>query len=165
MTLPAHVPATPLGRPTRHEQLAHLEPPARLRPLTPIPPPAAVTPPLPAERPAPARLPRALDLALAERHPSCEGRTPAAPCPLQGTCPIRPTCTDGADDAERPRTAAAPTVLPFSRRDDRGQATVEYGLVILVAGVLALGVIAWARGTGAFTSLFQTVIDTLTGSI
>jgi hypothetical protein len=165
MTLPAPARVTPLARPTRRELPAHLEPP-RLRQLTPTPPLGGVTPPPSAEPPAPSPLPRALDLAIAGRHPSCEGG--GLPCPLQGTCPIRPTCTDDADhagDAERTRSEVTPTVVPFARRDDRGQATVEYGLVILVAGVLALGVIAWARGTGAFTGLFQTVIDTLTGSI
>jgi hypothetical protein len=51
------------------------------------------------------------------------------------------------------------------RQDDRGQATAEYGLVILVAGGIALGVIAWAGGTGAFTSLFETVIGQLTSGL
>lgn len=46
--------------------------------------------------------------------------------------------------------------------DDRGQATAEYGLVILVAGGIALGVIAWAGGTGAFTNLFESVVNRLT---
>ncbi|HEY8524418.1 MAG TPA: hypothetical protein VIL48_05625 [Acidimicrobiales bacterium] len=46
--------------------------------------------------------------------------------------------------------------------DDRGQATAEYGLVILVAGGIALGVIAWAGGTGAFTNLFESVVSRLT---
>ena len=63
----------------------------------------------------------------------------------------------------RTRPAAA---APHRRRrpvpDDRGQATAEYGLVILVAGLIALGVIAWARGTGAFTDLFESVIGQLT---
>jgi hypothetical protein len=49
--------------------------------------------------------------------------------------------------------------------DDRGQATTEYGLVILVAGGIALGVIAWAGSTGAFTDLFETVIDQLTDGL
>jgi hypothetical protein len=48
---------------------------------------------------------------------------------------------------------------------DRGQATAEYGLVILAAGGIALGVIAWASGTGSFTDLFESVIDKLSGSL
>jgi hypothetical protein len=49
--------------------------------------------------------------------------------------------------------------------DDRGQATAEYGLVILAAGAIALGVIAWANGTGSFTDLFESVVDNLTASL
>ena len=58
------------------------------------------------------------------------------------------------------RLAATPLL-----RDDRGQATAEYGLVILAAGGIALGVIAWANGTGSFTGLFESVIDKLTSSL
>jgi hypothetical protein len=50
-------------------------------------------------------------------------------------------------------------------RADRGQATAEYGLVILAAGGIALGVIAWASGTGSFTDMFEAVIDKLTASL
>jgi hypothetical protein len=53
----------------------------------------------------------------------------------------------------------------FARRGDRGQATAEYGLVILAAGGIALGVIAWASGTGSFTDLFESVIDKLSESL
>jgi hypothetical protein len=45
--------------------------------------------------------------------------------------------------------------------DDRGQATAEYALVVLVAGTIATGVITWAISTHAFTDLFQSVIDKL----
>jgi hypothetical protein len=48
---------------------------------------------------------------------------------------------------------------------DAGQATAEYGLVILAAGGIALGVIAWANGTNSFTGLFQSVIRKLTTSL
>ena len=47
--------------------------------------------------------------------------------------------------------------------DDRGQTTAEYGLVILAAGTIALGVIAWAGRTGAFTDLLESVIEKLSG--
>ncbi|MFP3901956.1 MAG: hypothetical protein ACLFXM_13970 [Acidimicrobiia bacterium] len=46
--------------------------------------------------------------------------------------------------------------------DDRGQSTAEYGLVILAAGGIALGVIAWAGKTGTFTGLFESVVGNLT---
>ena len=52
-----------------------------------------------------------------------------------------------------------------SRREDRGQATAEYGLIILAAGGIALGVIAWASGTGSFTDMFESVVDKLTESL
>ena len=60
-------------------------------------------------------------------------------------------------------TAAVHTRL--ARRGDRGQATAEYGLVILAAGGIALGVIAWASGTGSFTDLFESVVDKLSESL
>ena len=51
------------------------------------------------------------------------------------------------------------------RGDDRGQATSEYALVILVAAGIAVGVIAWAGDTDAFTRLFDTVVDHLTSDL
>jgi hypothetical protein len=53
----------------------------------------------------------------------------------------------------------------LARGADRGQATAEYGLVILAAGGIALGVIAWAAQTGSFTDLFESVIEKLTDSL
>jgi len=50
-------------------------------------------------------------------------------------------------------------------RDDRGQATAEYGLIILAAGGIALGVIAWASGTGSFTDMFEAVVDKLSENL
>ncbi|MGH9289630.1 MAG: DUF4244 domain-containing protein [Acidimicrobiales bacterium] len=55
--------------------------------------------------------------------------------------------------------------LTRRRIDDRGQATAEYGLVILAAGGIALGVIAWAAQTGSFTDLFESVVEKLTDSL
>ena len=52
-----------------------------------------------------------------------------------------------------------------ARPDDQGQATTEYGLVLLLAGTLALALIVWARETGALTDLFDRVLDRLTGAI
>jgi len=49
--------------------------------------------------------------------------------------------------------------------DDRGQATAEYGLVILAAGGIALGVIAWASRTNSFTNLFTSVVRKLTSGL
>jgi len=53
----------------------------------------------------------------------------------------------------------------FGTRGDRGQATAEYGLIILAAGGIALGVIAWAGGTGTFTDMFESVVDKLSESL
>lgn len=50
-------------------------------------------------------------------------------------------------------------------RDDRGQTTAEYGLVILAAGTLALAVILWARSSDSVTGLFESVIQQLTGAL
>jgi hypothetical protein len=62
---------------------------------------------------------------------------------------------------------ASRTARRVGRRltDDRGQATAEYGLVILAAGGIALGVIAWAAQTGSFTDLFESVVEKLTDSL
>jgi hypothetical protein len=49
--------------------------------------------------------------------------------------------------------------------DDRGQANAEYGLIILAAGGIALGVIAWAGGTGTFTDMFEAVVSKLSESL
>ena len=84
------------------------------------------------------RLPRS------HRHPRTNV-APAAP-------PPRPTAPDRTGGRRR-------------RPSDRGQATAEYALVIMAAGGIAIGVIAWANGTGSFTGLFESVIDSLTGSL
>jgi Flp pilus assembly pilin Flp len=63
------------------------------------------------------------------------------------------------------RTATARPRQRRGRHDDRGQTTAEYALVIMAAGAIAIGVIAWANGTGSFTGLFESVIEDLTGSL
>ena len=53
-------------------------------------------------------------------------------------------------------------------RDDRGQATTEYALVLLGAAVIALLVVAWATaggGAGKIGELFDRVIDAVTSKI
>ena len=97
------------------------------------------------------------------------------------TASTLPTPTGGHDTATSapgvpvPAAAATPAVAPHpapvpaparrARDDDRGQATAEYGLVILVAGLIALGVIAWVRDSSVFTDLFGGIIETLTSSV
>lgn len=44
---------------------------------------------------------------------------------------------------------------------DRGQATAEYGLVILAAAALAGVLLAWATGTGGVSRLMDAVMDSI----
>lgn len=53
-------------------------------------------------------------------------------------------------------------------RDDRGQATTEYALVLLGAALVALLVVAWATaggGAGKIARLFNRVIDAVTSKL
>jgi len=50
-------------------------------------------------------------------------------------------------------------------RDERGQTTAEYGLVLLAAATIAMLVVAWAGGTGAIGSFFDAIIDKITSLI
>lgn len=50
-------------------------------------------------------------------------------------------------------------------RDDSGQATAEYALVLLAAATLALLLIAWATRTGKIGALFDAVFDHVIGQI
>lgn len=43
-------------------------------------------------------------------------------------------------------------------RDERGQATVEYALVMVAAATVALALILWASQTSVLPDLFDTVI-------
>jgi hypothetical protein len=45
------------------------------------------------------------------------------------------------------------------QRDDRGQTTPEYALVLLGAAGIALMLAAWAAKSGKITHLFDVVID------
>ena len=54
------------------------------------------------------------------------------------------------------------------RRDDAGQATTEYALVMLGAALIALLVVAWATGgggAGKIGRLFDSVLDAVTSKI
>lgn len=46
-------------------------------------------------------------------------------------------------------------------RNDAGQTTAEYALVLLGVAAIAMLLLAWARGTGAFTDLFDAVLDSI----
>lgn len=79
-----------------------------------------------------------------------------------GRCVARRHAPGFVDRLARGRTRRSARRVATS---DLGQTTAEYGLVILAAGSLALAAILWARNSGSITSLFQSVIDQLTGSL
>jgi hypothetical protein len=59
-------------------------------------------------------------------------------------------------------------VTPFQGRDDRGQATAEYALVLLGAALVALLLIAWATaggGAGKIGQLLDAVLNTIIGKV
>jgi hypothetical protein len=49
----------------------------------------------------------------------------------------------------------------FRRRQDRGQATAEYALVLLGAAAVAIVFAAWAARSGKIAELFDKVFDLL----
>jgi Flp pilus assembly pilin Flp len=56
----------------------------------------------------------------------------------------------------------------FITRNQSGQATTEYALVLLGAAVVALLIIAWATaggGAGKIGRLFDSVLDTVIGKV
>ena len=60
------------------------------------------------------------------------------------------------------------TQTRFLTRNDSGQATTEYALVLLGAAVVALLIITWATaggGAGKIGRLFDSVLDTVIGKV
>jgi Flp pilus assembly pilin Flp len=49
-------------------------------------------------------------------------------------------------------------------REQRGQTTAEYALVILAAAAVAVVLIAWARSSGKLPAFFDSIIDQVTRS-
>jgi hypothetical protein len=62
-------------------------------------------------------------------------------------------------------TVQSAIVTSLSRRDDRGQATAEYALVILGAAAMALLVIAWATNTSKVSTLLNKVVDSVASRV
>jgi hypothetical protein len=63
---------------------------------------------------------------------------------------------------------ATPSALADPPRQDLGQATTEYALVLLGAAVVALLVVTWATaggGAGRIGQLFDRVIDAVSSKI
>ena len=48
---------------------------------------------------------------------------------------------------------------------ERGQATAEYGLVMLAAAALAGVLLAWATGTGGVSRLMDAVMDSIIADV
>lgn len=44
-------------------------------------------------------------------------------------------------------------------REERGQTTAEYALVLLAAAALGMLLLTWAKGSGSVKNLFESVID------
>jgi len=53
----------------------------------------------------------------------------------------------------------------YKLRDDSGQATAEYALVMVAAALVATALIAWATSSGMLQSIFQAVADRIKGMI
>lgn len=49
-------------------------------------------------------------------------------------------------------------------RNDHGQSTAEYALVMLAAAAIALALLAWARSSGKLPEFFDRIIDRIVGS-
>ena len=49
-------------------------------------------------------------------------------------------------------------------REEIGQTTAEYALVILAAAAVAVVLIAWARSSGKLPAFFDDIIDQVAGS-
>jgi len=57
--------------------------------------------------------------------------------------------------------AHIPTPTGARLREERGQTTAEYALVILAAAAIAIVLIAWARSSGKLPAFFDHIIDTI----
>lgn len=55
--------------------------------------------------------------------------------------------------------------VAISARDELGQTTAEYALVLLAAGTIAMIVITWARGDNSIDELFDLVMTRITNLI
>lgn len=62
-------------------------------------------------------------------------------------------------------TARLRTRLLARLRDETGQATAEYALVLLGVAAIAMLVLAWAGQTDAINGLFDAVLDSITGLV
>jgi Flp pilus assembly pilin Flp len=66
-----------------------------------------------------------------------------------------------ADDGLHALVAQIRTPTRPRLREERGQTTAEYALVILAAAAIAIVLIAWARSSGKLPAFFDHIIDTI----
>jgi len=50
-------------------------------------------------------------------------------------------------------------------KDESGQATAEYALVIVAAAIIAVTLIAWASGSDVLPGFFNAVVDRVKGML
>lgn len=62
-------------------------------------------------------------------------------------------------------TAAAEAAGNRYDRDQRGQTSAEYALVLLGAAAIALLIVAWATKSDLIGKLFDTVVKAITGKV
>ena len=63
------------------------------------------------------------------------------------------------------RLRVALVVLLDRDRDERGQTSAEYALVLLGAAAIALLIVAWATETDLIGKLFDAVVNAITGKV
>jgi len=57
------------------------------------------------------------------------------------------------------------TIARRLRRDERGQTSAEYALVLLGAAAIALLLVAWATKSDLIGKLFDAVLNAITGKV
>ena len=63
------------------------------------------------------------------------------------------------------RLRVALVVILDRDRDERGQTSAEYALVLLGAAAIALLIVAWATETYLIGKLFDAVVNAITGKV
>ncbi len=61
--------------------------------------------------------------------------------------------------------SALDTMATRLRRDERGQTSAEYALVLLGAAAIALLLVAWATKSDLIGKLFDAVLNAITGKV
>ena len=97
--------------------------------------------------------------------------TPASPClrVKKGIAVIQSLCTTTYLVLARTLDNAFDRVFrkrgPHTRRDERGQASAEYALVLLGAALLALFLGKWVLENDTMKKVFQSILDKILGGM